>query len=160
MNRIKCFFVQDTGKRDVWDALNESGEKIGENSRPIYRRTDTGEEIFHLRELPAGAMWFAPWMDDLFEPQLEHVLVVKTPGGDWTVDSQASNCTMPAPTRTDEKGRVWHPKKQTDHHCWIIEGEFPNITVSKNGKTCGAGAGSIQCGSYHGFLRNGYLEEC
>jgi hypothetical protein len=39
----------------------------------------------------------------------------------------------------------------------VRHGEAPNITVDKNGVTCGAGAGSIQCGSYHGFLRNGEL---
>lgn len=146
MSRIKCFLVEDTGKRDVWDALNEAGEKIGENSRPIYRRTDTGEEVNYLSELPAGAMWFADWYEQLFNPQLEFSLIVKTPGGDWHVDQQSSNCTMP------------EDRQQEKHHCWIIEGEIPNITVSKNGITCGAGAGSILIGNYHGFLRNGYLE--
>lgn len=151
MSRIKCFFVEDTGKRDVWDALNEAGEKIGENSRPIFRRTDTGEEIYHLSELPPGAMWFADWFENLWNPQLQYSLMVKTPGGDWHVDQQCSNCTMPS------------DRMQKEHHCWIIEGNLPDIesiSVTKNGKTCGAGAGSILIGNYHGFLRNGYLEEC
>ncbi len=70
MNKIKCFFLEDTGKRDTWDSLNEEGIKIGENSRPVYRRTDTGEEIYHLSQAPTGAMWFADWYEDLFNPQL------------------------------------------------------------------------------------------
>ena len=35
-----------------------------------------------------------------------------------------------------------------------------NITVDKNGNTCSAGGGSIMGRTYHGFLRNGYLDEC
>jgi hypothetical protein len=113
----------------------------------IYKRVDTGEEL-HLRDAPSGAMWYAWWLDDMYTPQGEHNLVVKTPGGEWTVDGQANNCTM-----KDDM-------MQVKHHCWIRHGEPPNVTVSKEGgPTCGAGAGSIQCNNYHGFLRNGYLED-
>lgn len=111
----------------------------------IYRRVDTNEEMT-IDEAPAGAIWYAPWMDMFHVPQDEHNLVVKTPGGLWSIDSFASNCTMPDDT------------KQERHHCWVRHGIPPNITVDKNGKTCGAGAGSIQCGNYHGFLINGWLE--
>lgn len=112
----------------------------------IYRRTDTGEEMT-IREAPAGAMWYAPWHDRWCNPQGKHTLCVKTPGGEWICDSQASNCTM--------KDDV----KQEKHHCWILHGTPPNVTADKNGTTCQAGAGSIQAGSYHGFLRDGYLED-
>jgi hypothetical protein len=100
------------------------------------------------RSSDAGAMWFVPWYDQIFKPQLEHCLVVLTPGGEWVVDSQATNCTI-----ADDRG-------QEGHHCWSIEGTLPKITVGKRGPTCGAGAGSILCGTYHGFLRNGRLEAC
>ena len=43
------------------------------------------------------------------------------------------------------------------HRCWCRHGEPPNITVDKNGPTCPAGAGSIQCNDWHGYLRNGEL---
>lgn len=112
----------------------------------LYRRTDTNEETT-LASAGPGAMWHAWWFDDTFVPQGKHNLVVRTPGGEWCIDSQASNCTMP------------DDRKQERHHCWIRHGEPPLITVDKNGTTCGAGAGSIQCNSYHGFLRNGYLED-
>jgi hypothetical protein len=112
----------------------------------VYKRTDTGEETT-LRDVPPGAMWHAWWADKFQVPQSEHNLVVKTPGGEWQIDSQSSNCTMP------------DDRRQERHHCWIRHGDIPNITVDKNGMTCGAGAGSIQCGNYHGFLRNGYLED-
>lgn len=69
-------------------------------------------------------------------------LTVMTPGGRWVIDSRASNCGSPY---------------DYNHRCWIRHGEPPNITVDKNGATCSAGAGSIQCGSYHGFLQNGEL---
>lgn len=113
----------------------------------IYQRSDTGEEML-LRDAPAGAMWYAWWLDDLYMPQGEHNLVVKTPGGEWTIDGQASNCQMPEDVA------------QEHHHCWIRHGDPPNVTVDKQGgPTCQAGAGSIQCGDYHGFLRNGFLED-
>lgn len=148
MSKIKCFFVKDTGKKAKWrDIKNDDGKVIGRSQDRIYRRTDTGEEFVGLNNVPVGGMWFADWFGLRWNPQLGFSLIVKTPGGEWHVDQQASNCTMP-----DD----YYQKK---HHCWIIEGELPNITVSKNGKTCGAGAGSIQMGSYHGFLRNGYLED-
>lgn len=69
-------------------------------------------------------------------------LTVKTPGGRWVIDSRASNCGSPY---------------DYNHRCWIRQGVPPHITVDKNGPTCSAGAGSIQCGDYHGFLQNGAL---
>lgn len=149
MSSIKCFFVEDTGKLTDWREIrDDAGNKLGEKQSPILRRTDTGEEFTDYASLPVGAMWFADWYGLRWNPQLGFSLIVKTPGGDWHVDQKSSNCGMP------------EDKFQEQHHCWIIEGEVPNITVSKNGKTCSAGGGSIQIGSYHGFLRNGYLEEC
>jgi hypothetical protein len=63
------------------------------------------------------------------------------------IDGICSNCT----DREDAlKG---------GHKCWVRHGDAPLITVDKNGKTCGAGGGSILSGSYHGFLRNGELVE-
>ncbi len=112
----------------------------------IYVRKDTGEETA-LRNAPPGAMWYAWWADQFQVPQGEHNLAVKTPGGEWQIDSQSSNCTMP------------DDRRQEHHHCWIRHGEPPNITVDKNGVTCQAGAGSIQANHWHGFLRNGYLED-
>ena len=72
----------------------------------------------------------------------EHIIVEMPGGGVWDINSRASNCDMP-----DDK----------THRCWIRHGDPPNITIDKNGNTCGAGAGSIQHGEYHGFLRNGKL---
>ncbi len=68
-----------------------------------------------------------------------------TPGGTWCIDSIASNCTDP---------------HNRNHKCWIRHGDprTGKITVDKGGApTCTAGAGSIQCGTYHGFLRDGAL---
>jgi AMMECR1 domain-containing protein/orotate phosphoribosyltransferase len=97
-------------------------------------------------------MWWAPWLDDLYKPQLEHVLVVVCPNGYlWVIDSEAANCTSPAKRNPDGS----YGREQENHHCWIIHGAPPQITVDKNGETCAAGAGSILVGGYHGFLRNG-----
>lgn len=149
-----------------------------------WRRLDTGQ-VFGIR--PVGAMWwsemtegFRPagpddrhpdvdlnWLRETFassakslwpgpsptDPTLPAAhpsytfadgphLCVQTPGGSWNIDSRASNCTLPY---------------DYNHRCWIRHGEPPQITVDKSGVTCSAGAGSIACGSYHGFLQNGAL---
>lgn len=106
----------------------------------LYKCHDTNE-LMTLDQAPAGAMWYADWFG--FKGPDGHSLVVRTPGGDWCVDSRASNCSMP----DDDK-----------HQCWVRHGTPPRITVDKNGNTCNAGAGSIGQKTYHGFLRNGYLE--
>lgn len=134
--RCQCgyAFLED----DYWQRFAEQ----------IWRRVDTGEEMT-IADAPAGAMWEAPWLDQFQTPQGPnfHNLMVKTPGGEWAIDSQANNCTM-----KDDR-------KQEHHHCWVRTGAPPEVTAGKDGPTCSAGAGSIQCGNYHGFLRNGYLEE-
>lgn len=136
MNRIKCFLLEKT------DEYRDSPPVRS----PLYKRADTGE-LVTLREAPPGAMWRTTWYEDV--PFLTGIdgqsWTVKTPDGDWCIDSRASNCTLP---------------KDDVHKCWCRHGEAPNFTVDKNGVTCSAGAGSIQCGSYHGFLRGGYLEGC
>jgi len=119
---------------DQWQVFPES----------LYRAADG--TIMTLRSAPAGAMWFADWMPNDWKGPDGHSLMVKTPGGDWGVDMRASNCTRP-----DDKV----------HKCWVRHGDprTANVTVDKNGDTCNAGAGSILCGAYHGFLRGGFLED-
>lgn len=116
----------------------------------IWRREDTGEVRRFVHTFGPGAMYFATWYrhgdnsglygwdwDNLLSPPL---LVVTPSGREWNIDSRASNCTM-----TNDR----------QHRCWVRHGDPPNVTVDKNGVTCGAGAGSIVSGDYHGFLRNG-----
>lgn len=95
----------------------------------------------------AGAMWDAWWMS-CFPPASDgrRLMVMLPNGREWLVDGPASNCTM-----KDDHA-------QQRHRCWVRHGEWPAITVDKDGVTCAAGAGSIQAGDYHGFLRGGYLE--
>ncbi len=148
MARIKCFMLEPTGEKS-------------EKGFTLYRRGDTGEVAPFLNNnpepIPVGAMWYADWM---LPGEGEHfkftgpapwkagpdgrVLAVKTPGGTWIIDSRCSNCGLP---------------EDDEHCCWVRHGIPPLITVDKNGKTCSAGGGSIQCGTYHGFLRSGYLED-
>jgi hypothetical protein len=80
-----------------------------------------------------------------FDNQEGPMLMLVLPNGNhWNIDSRASNC-----------GNI----QDRQHRCWCRHGEVPNITVDKNGLTCNAGAGSIQSGNYHGFLKNGELTE-
>lgn len=140
-------------------------------TQTVYRRTDTGEEL-ELSAAPVGAMWFAGWMEkhpSQCGPDGRY-LVVRTPGGDWTVDSRCSNCDSACehcgvPYLLHQEGgkHGYNPaackqyKDARPHKCWVRHGEAPNVTVDKAGVTCGAGGGSIMAGSYHGFLQNGRL---
>lgn len=155
MPRIQCFMIEPV----------EEKSSNGKITNRKWKRVDTGEVKEHSHDFGPGAMWYADWLvnepgtkfvrkddngNDVEIPQPwgngpdGKVLMVLTPGGSWIIDSRASNCTMP----TDN-----------EHRCWIRTGIPPLISVHKNGLTCGAGAGSIQCGNYHGFLRSGFLED-
>lgn len=122
------------------------------------RRLDTGEIVERdswggvMLRLPGAMFWLdieEKRADDrepgstIFAsgPQLYVILPDQSP---WNIDSRARNCTLPA---------------DFDHRCWIRHGTPPAITVDKNGPTCAAGAGSIQSGSWHGWLRGGELVE-
>lgn len=119
-----------------------------ENGDLLYRRNDiqpTMEQpdIMRLREAPAGAMWYAWWLSGWRHQTGDFPIVVRCPDGhEWMPDMEASNCTKPG-----DRG----------HYCWVLHGTAPGLTADKAGVTCGAGAGSIQTGHWHGFLRNGYL---
>lgn len=115
--------------------------------KQLYQRVDQPEsEPITLDEAEPGALWRLPWMEDYkgFRGLDGQSWMCRTPDGDWMIDGPASNCTM--------KGDV-------DHKCWCRHGTAPDFHVDKNGHTCAAGAGSIQSGSYHGFLHRGYLTE-
>jgi hypothetical protein len=75
-----------------------------------------------------------------------HLNVMLPNGITWDVDSRASNCDMP----NDVLHRCWQRR-------FNPETETPKFTVGKDQPTCGAGAGSIQSGDYHGFLHDGAL---
>ena len=113
------------------------------SQHPVYRREDTGGLIYEPpHRFPAGALWYADWRLPPAAGPDGHCLMCMTPGGEWAIDSRASNCTLP---------------DDNIHKCWVRHGEVPNITVDKQGNTCAAGAGSIMAGSYHGFLTDGFL---
>lgn len=114
----------------------------------LYRRVDTGEMLAH-EQLPAGASYDCPWVRDFGYVGSDNIAltVVLPDGTHWHVDSEANNCTR---------------KGDRSHKCWVRDGDprACNVTAGKQGNTCSAGAGSIQSPGYHGFLRNGWLEEC
>jgi len=178
--RVRVFFCEPVGDMVVYEgyACNECGEhfdvdvgRFHRSERPvfpagkeaacpkcgkmaslwsqscawIYRRGDNGEEVGGKAKLPAGAMYYLPDAEGYAKGPDGHSLVVVLPNGhQWHVDMRCSNCTMP----NDNK-----------HRCWVRHGDVRKgeITVDKNGRTCSAGAGSIQSGDYHGFLRDNHL---
>lgn len=123
----------------------------------LYRKVGT-DELFTIRNAPHGAMWYAEHYGKYPHycgPDGKALIVKCWANHDWHVDGKASNCTMP---------------DDNVHKCWVRHGDprTGNITVDKNGHTCQAGGGSIWVNmhgndpskQWHGFLRNGRLEEC
>lgn len=110
---------------------------------PIYKRQGAEEEKTS-RDLPAGALYLAPpgsRQNAGYDGQ--GVYCVLPDGQHWYIDGRANNCDMP---------------NDNEHRCWIRHGGFGEaVTVDKNGKTCGAGGGSIQTSKFHGHLKNGVL---
>lgn len=95
--------------------------------------------------LPPGAMFWISGRSCEHDPTCERHLCVSTPGGAyWDIDGRSSNCAAP------------HDRQ---HRCWVRTGEPPDVTVGKNGLTCGAGTGSIDDGEYHGYLVDGVFTE-
>ncbi len=116
---------------DEWQVFRET----------IYLRTDTKEPVLRSDNIP-GMMWDAYWLPQK-GPDGRALAVLLPNGREWSIDQRAKNCTLP---------------KDTVHRCWIRHGEPPNITVSKDGVTCKAGAGSIKSEDYHGFLQHGIFQ--
>lgn len=113
----------------------------------------TGEK-FLRREAPVGAMWEIEWYRDIPDwcGRDGMALNVVTPGGEWSPDGRANNCTKP-----DDKV----------HRCWVRRGDPKTgyCHVDKDAtiqETCEAGAGSIWINKdgprdWHGFLYRGFL---
>lgn len=133
----------------------------------LFHRVDSNE-LLTLRAAQPGAMWFAEGFSLWYSKRVGadgHSLMVKLPGGsDWCVDDRASNCDSPCKNcgtpylQHATNGCRVYADSQPNHKCWPRIGTAPNIDVQKrHGHTCNAGAGSIQAGGWHGFLRNGIL---
>lgn len=112
--------------------------------------------LYTMRVAPVGAMWDMTWLHGvhLYMGDDGIALCVRTPGGEWYVDSEASNCTR---------------KGDRSHKCWVRHGDPRDpqgtqtgtpLHVDKAGETCAAGAGSIIAGGWHGFLHHGRLTPC
>lgn len=110
-------------------------------------------------ELEPGCLYWADWhhRDEQGTPvpcpkrlggwtncEGRHLNAVLPDGHHWDMDSRASNCELP----DDGEHRCW-----VRHHNPDIETAI--FTVDKNGLTCQAGGGSIDDGTYHGFLTSG-----
>jgi hypothetical protein len=140
---IACFLVELSNPRTAYDSRfdlvrRDTGEVLAADVEWIYQAGSKAP--------PPGAMWWQN-LTGTVEPggrlffRGDH-LSVMTPGGVWVIDGRAANCDRP---------------EDMDHRCWVRRGRPPAITVDKNGNTCSAGAGSISCGAWHGFLRDGRL---
>ncbi len=89
---------------------------------------DTGE-LLPLRGAPAGAMWLAPWYSEWGSQFWKERgggphLIVKTPGGEWDVDSEASN--GPGWQRSGEPPNVTATPSIlcNQYHGWLREGKL------------------------------------
>lgn len=165
--------------KDQWPAKCNCGYIFSEEDpKQIFSQNqyiDEAGKVYTLNSAPVGAIWDATWFHEMDEYRGPDglSLVCKTPGGDWMMDGRASNCDSSCKTcgvpYKDHKNVGSDTVKDNScdtyedykpHKCWVRHGEPPNLTVDKNGVTCGAGAGSILQKNYHGFLTNGELTNC
>jgi hypothetical protein len=144
------------------------GDPYSFDPRQLFQRSDTGE-IVTLAEAPPGAIWAAPWLSESPEYRGPDglTLVARCPDGhDWIIDSRASNCDSPCAEcgvqykdHTHGQGHTYRDARP--HKCWVRHGTPPQLHVDKGaGESCGAGAGSIQTATWHGFLHNGFFRAC
>ncbi len=108
------------------------------NFQQLYERSDT-HELMALNDAPVGAMWDASWMGEPFRGPDGICLVVRTPGGDWTVDGNARG--------GGKWTRTGAPPTVTARPSILID-----PTRNDDGKELDPG--------YHGWLTDGYLVEC
>lgn len=125
----------------------------------VYRLAD-GSPVEHLA---VGDAYFEPWAARRHARERTHScawddcngqhLIVVLPSvyagkprvyDGWSPDSRASNCTLPS-------DRL--------HRCWVRHGDVTkdpsSLHVDKAGRTCAAGAGSIQLTGWHGYVDRG-----
>lgn len=103
------------------------------NTRRYYQRTTGDKARFTLGKAPAGSMWYADWMPSKARGPDGHCLIVRTPGGDWTVDYLS-----------DSKS------------AWTRSGTPPVVTANPS-----IAMGKRDSEKYyHGFLKAGFLEAC
>ncbi len=165
-NRIKIFWIEPNGRFRVTTQL-KSGQKQSVDcaqaeanrlfaepfdglvehrcQQRLYTLPD-GREV-GSSELPPGACFEMEHYREIPEwcgPDGIAICVVLPNGHHWHVDGPANNCTKPA---------------DKAHRCWCRHGDprKGELHINKEGNTCAAGAGSIQSGSYHGYLHHGYL---
>jgi hypothetical protein len=73
-----------------------------------------------------------------------HLIAVLPDGSERDLDGRDPRCAAP---------------ENSLHRCWIRKGDPPYLTVSKQGRTCGEGAGGITGSDWFGYLRNGYFQQ-
>lgn len=109
----------------------KSDDQWQHNRIRLFVRKDTGEKMT-LHAAPSGAMWYADWYpDELKRAPDGRVLVVKTPAGDWNVDSKSSNGpgwtrtgTPPKVTATPSIGIGTNPDGSWKYHGWLRDGKL------------------------------------
>lgn len=110
--------------------FNEDDEWQHQLTR-LYWRSDHLALRTTLDKAPPGSMYYADWYD--WKGPDGHCLVLVTPAGPWIIDG---------PSRNADGSRGFP---------WTRTGDIPKVTANP----------SIHFpGEYHGWLRNGILEEC
>ena len=102
----------------------------------IYRGThpERGPMEFTLRDAPAGALWRAPWFEDVAEWRGPdgHSYMVMTPAGEWVIDGTAIT------------GGRWQREGQAPR--FTVR---PSILIQRHGEV-----------TFHAFLTDGVLVPC
>lgn len=120
--------------KDEWQGFTDLlYSRYDQRDRPSKLR-----DRFALHEAPVGAMWYATWMEPVNPTPDGKMLVVKTPGGDWMVDFYSTGRGPNA-----QRGPAW--TRTGDVLAGTVTA-MPSVSIGDPER-------------YHGWLRNGFLED-
>jgi hypothetical protein len=136
-DKIRCFFIRaletvDVGTHKVHVYTSDDG-RLYHLGHTNVLALDDGRRI---EAAPVGAMWDCDWMHGCHEPT--GLQYDRNPDGIvLCVRCPGGDWVVDGPSRSGGS--------------WNRTGAIPNVTVTPS---------IVQGGLYHGWLRDGYLEEC
>jgi hypothetical protein len=136
LEKIKCFYLKDTGREFVASGAKLRIYSDGLRDYHLGNADAIADDGEILRCAPVGAMWNADWFIGCRE---ENGLVYSRHGDGIVLCVRCPGGDWLVDGPSDTGG------------AWERSGTVPNVTVTPS---------ILQRGKYHGWLRDGYLEEC
>lgn len=135
-DRIKCVFLRDTGRTFTAGNVTRCVYSDGLHDYHLGDIDMVSADGERLSRAPVGAMWDADYLHGCHETS-GLVYDRHEDGIVLVVRCPGGDWVVDGPSNTGG--------------AWERSGTVPNVTVTPS---------ILQRGKYHGFLRDGYLEEC